>query len=112
MRQKSKFIKAELRSDIFINAQWCGIMRAMDNYAAHYHEEKIKKILRFFVKDLAGSIIFRAQTTRECYNYMVNASDPFITTVEDIIDEIEVRADDFMIAFSEGENPLDLKLFK
>lgn len=42
MKPRAGFLKAQLNCERLTPIQWDGIMRAMDNYAVHYHEEKSK----------------------------------------------------------------------
>ncbi len=42
LKPKKGFLMAQLNIERLTPIQWDGIMRAMDAYAEHYHEEKIK----------------------------------------------------------------------
>jgi hypothetical protein len=71
---------------------------------------------RFKVRKTDGgydnTIVFNADTTQECYNYLLKQDmglNSFM--VECNVDDIEIDADEFMEAFREGECPMDLQFF-
>ena len=44
LKPKKGFVQAQLNIERLTPIQWDGIMRAMDAYAKHYHEEQVKKL--------------------------------------------------------------------
>jgi hypothetical protein len=44
LKPKKGFVQAQLNIERLTPIQWDGIMRAMDAYAEHYHEEQVKKL--------------------------------------------------------------------
>jgi len=44
LKPKKGFVQAQLDIELLTTIQWGGIMRAMDAYAQHYHEEQVKKL--------------------------------------------------------------------
>jgi hypothetical protein len=45
MKTKKAFLKNEINVDQLTVPQWDGIMRAMENYANHYHESQKEKLV-------------------------------------------------------------------
>lgn len=44
LKPKKGFVQAQLNIERLTPIQWDGIMRAMDAYAEHYHEEQVKEL--------------------------------------------------------------------
>jgi hypothetical protein len=44
LKPKKGFVQAQLNIERLTPIQWDGIMRAMDAYAEHYHDEQVKKL--------------------------------------------------------------------
>lgn len=44
LKPKKGFVQAQLNIERLTPIQWDGIMRAMDTYAEHYHDEQVKKL--------------------------------------------------------------------
>ena len=67
---------------------------------------------RFRVLDYGRNVVFKSETTEACFKYLKTQNMGLSSfTVEDVVDDIEVDADDFVTAFNEGETPMDLQFF-
>lgn len=51
LKPKKGFVQDQLNIERFSPIQWDGIMRAMDAYAHHYHEEQIVKDLNTRIEE-------------------------------------------------------------
>ena len=67
---------------------------------------------RFRVLDFQRNVVFKSETTEACFKYL-KTQDMGLSSfsVEDVVDDIEVDADDFVKAFDDGEDPGDLQFF-
>lgn len=68
LKPKKGFVQAQLNIERLTPIQWDGIMRAMDAYAEHYHEEQVKKLnLLAVIKSLPeyNEIIYHAKILSE-----------------------------------------------
>ena len=67
---------------------------------------------RFVVKSMAEDTFFRSDNLRDCVDYVRN-NDPSLNLfyIEDLEDQIEVCADEILLAFDNGECYEDLQAF-
>lgn len=60
LKPKKGFVQAQLNIERLTPIQWDGIMRAMDAYAEHYHDEQVKKLN---IPDVIKSVCPRCEGT-------------------------------------------------
>jgi hypothetical protein len=59
LKPKKGFVQAQLNIERLTPIQWGGIMRAMDAYAEHYHEEQVKKLnIPAVIKSVCGDCLY------------------------------------------------------
>lgn len=67
---------------------------------------------RFRILNADRNVVFKAHTTKQCYEFLLKQDMGLhVFDVEDIKDDIEIDADEFMQAFRDGERPEDLQFF-
>ena len=67
---------------------------------------------RFKVRNTDRYIVFNADTTRDCYDFLLTQDmglNSFM--VECNVDDIEINGDDFIESFKCGDCPVDLQYF-
>jgi len=67
---------------------------------------------RFRIRDWENRILFKANTTLECYTFLKQQpASAVICTIDDLVEDTEIDSDTFIEAFDGGELPEDLSFF-